>query len=301
MSKVVKIPEVKEDVRIGSAFNFLFQVIRETENSEGNVVVWDFQNRTFFHPFFIAPLSIYKQMNGKTIICKNISDACKSYFEKVSFENMMYIDKDTDLKDALQGFDDKTYTPICCFDMCGEHVDSLQTVLQNIIEKQSKMDKKLKTPLSYFLGELICNISQHAKSEVGYVFSQYLPKEKAITLCIADRGITIYGSYLRTQKYLDEIGDDEAVALKKANEGYSTKNLPNPEDRGYGISSTKDMLVNGLGGAFFMFSGGAFHRHSREYCDFTNLPKAFNWPGTIILMRIPIEVEEGFDYNNYIQ
>jgi|GEM_PF-1459415 len=49
---------------------FLFQVIRETEISEGNVVVWDFQNRTFFHPFFIAPLSIYKQMNGKTVIYK---------------------------------------------------------------------------------------------------------------------------------------------------------------------------------------------------------------------------------------
>lgn len=68
MSKVVKIPEVKDYVRIGSAFNFLFQVIRETEKSEGNVVVWDFQNRSFFHPFFIAPLSIYKQMNGKTVI-----------------------------------------------------------------------------------------------------------------------------------------------------------------------------------------------------------------------------------------
>ena len=37
---------------------------------------------------------------------------------------------------------------------------------------------------------------------------------------------------------------DEAVALKKANEGYSTKNLPNPEDRGYGISSTTNNTRN---------------------------------------------------------
>ena len=50
-----------------------------------------------------------------------------------------------------------------------------------------------------------------------------------------------------------------------------------------------------------MFSGGAFHRHSREFCDFINLPANSNWPGTIILMRIPVEVEEGFDYSNYIQ
>ena len=154
MSKVVKIPEVTRDVRIGSVFNYLFQVIRETENANDDIV-WDFQNRVFFHPFFMAPLSIYKQMSGRKICCKNYSPVCKSYFERVSFENMMHIDKNTDLKDALKGFENKTYTPICCFDMCGEHVDSLQTVLQNIIEKQSKMDKKLKTPLSYFLGELI--------------------------------------------------------------------------------------------------------------------------------------------------
>ena len=93
MSRIVRIPEVKEDVRIGSVFNFLFQVIRDTEKAEGNIVVWDFQNGTFFHPFFIAPLTIYKQMNDKTIRCKNVSSACKSYFEKVSFENMMFIDK----------------------------------------------------------------------------------------------------------------------------------------------------------------------------------------------------------------
>lgn len=300
MSVVVEIPEVTRDVRIGSVFNYLFKVIKQTENTDKDVI-WDFQGRVFLHPFFMAPLSIYKHMSEKNIICKNYSDICKSYFEKVCFENLLFIDKNTDLIKSLQEFEDKSYTPICCFEMCGEHVDSLQTVLQNVIEKQSKMDTKLKTPLSYFLGELICNISQHSQSKYGYVFCQYLKREKSILLCIADRGITIYGSYLNSKKYMDEIGEDEALALKKANEGYSTKDLPNPEDRGYGLSSTKNMLVNGLGGDFFMFSGSAFHRHNRESCDFINLPPNFNWVGTIVLMRIPTEVEKSFNYYNYIQ
>lgn len=38
MSKVVKIPEVTRDVRIGSVFNYLFQVIRETENANDDIV-----------------------------------------------------------------------------------------------------------------------------------------------------------------------------------------------------------------------------------------------------------------------
>jgi len=52
---------------------------------------------------------------------------------------------------------------------------------------------------------------------------------------------------------IEEIGDNEAEALKFANEGYSTKNLPEAENRGFGISSTKSMIVEGLGGAFLCY------------------------------------------------
>lgn len=62
---------------------------------------------------------------------------------------------------------------------------------------------------------------------------------------------------------LDVIGDNEAIALELANQGYSTKNLPKAENRGFGISTTKDLIVNGLGGAFFMLSGGALHRYDQ--------------------------------------
>lgn len=101
---------------------------------------------------------------------------------------------------------------------------------------------------------------------------------------------------------LDKIGDNEAEALKYANEGYSTKDLPDAESRGFGISSTKSMIVEGLGGAFFMLSGGAFHRHDASGgSDYVKLPETINWNGTIILMRIPLTVSEEFDYTKYIK
>ena len=120
-------------------------------------------------------------------------------------------------------------------------------------------------------------------------------------MVLADDGITIFGSYVRSKKYLEEIGASEVKALTFANEGRSTKNLPNAENRGYGISSSKKMLVEGLGGSFFMLSGGAFHRHDSSGSVYVKLPETINWSGTIILMRIPVQVPIDFDYSKYAQ
>ncbi|WP_281644694.1 hypothetical protein [Bacteroides zoogleoformans] len=301
MCDIINIPYVDGDKRIGSAFNHLFSVISQTENCNSNTVTWNFKGSTFFHPFFLTPLALYKKSCNKKIICINKSKSIDSYFNLVHFEELLHIDKDTDLENSLKDYLNKSYTPICSFDLCSNNVDGLQTIIQSIIEKQSKADAQIKTPLSYFLGELICNISQHSQSNIGYISSQYLQREECIDVCIADNGITIYGSYVKANKYMDEIGDNEVTALIKANEGYSTKELPDPEKRGYGIISSKNMLVDGMKGAFFMLSGGAFHRHDKDGSVFIKLPPNIVWNGTIILMRIPIHVDDTFDYQKYIQ
>lgn len=301
MNNIINIPNVDRDERIGSAFNHLFSVINKTEKIHGATVTWDFNNTTFFHPFFLVPLALYKKNSDKNIICINKPTYLKSYFDLIYFDDLLYIDAATDIEKILRNYLDKSYIPICCFDLCSNNVDSLQTIIQNIIEKQSKADKSIKTPLSYFLGELICNINEHSDSRVGYISSQYLHRERCIDICIADSGITIYGSYVKAQKYLDEIVDDEAIALKKANEGFSTKDLPETENRGYGISSSKNMLVDGLKGSFFMLSGSAFHRHDYNGSVFIKLPPTIHWDGTIILMRIPVYASDDFNYEKYVR
>jgi hypothetical protein len=67
---IVKIPNVTEEVRIGYSFNYMIKVMAETEAAD--VVQWDFADVTFLHPFFLAPLSIYKNTSGKDIECTNI-------------------------------------------------------------------------------------------------------------------------------------------------------------------------------------------------------------------------------------
>lgn len=52
---------------------------------------------------------------------------------------------------------------------------------------------------------------------------------------------------------------DDKEAIKAANRGISSKNLPDAENRGYGIQTSKRMLVEGLGGQYLMISGGCLY------------------------------------------
>lgn len=296
----INIPNVDRDDRIGSAFNHLFQVIIQTEKSQDKKMEWDMKTAAFFHPFYLAPLAIYKQTCENSVICKNIPKRIHGYLDLVKFENPLKITEDMDFESMLKPYILKSYIPVCKFELCKSNVDSLQSILQKVICKQSKADDRVITPLSYLLGELIDNMNEHSKGKYGYIFSQYLKKEECIDLVVADDGITIFSSYLQACKYLNEINGDEAIALKLATEGKSTKNLPDTENRGYGLSSSKDMLVNGLHGSFFILSGGAFHRHDSCGRITIKLPGTVYWNGTVILMRIPVHIPNNFNYNKYV-
>lgn len=211
----IHIPNVREDERIGSSFNHLIRVVEETNHAQSKVI-WDFKDVHFLHPFFLAPLAIFKCQSEKEIRCENIYE--------------------------------------------------------------------------------------HSESPNGYLFSQFLEHEGCIDLCIADTGITIFRSYEKAGLFQAEIGQDESEALRMANEGRSTKNRPGAESRGYGISTSKRMLVEGLGGSFFMISGGAFHRYEKNSLNYyAEVKDFFHWNGTLILLRIPINTPDNFNYINYLE
>ncbi|MBQ7472433.1 MAG: sensor histidine kinase [Prevotella sp.] len=298
--KIVKIPNVAEEVRIGFSFNYLIKVIGETSNFDN--VQWDFTDVQFLHPFFLAPLAIYKNTCGENIECVNMSLPIQSYMNSVCFDRMLHFDNDhrEDVDAVMERYLDKSFLPFCSFAMTDTNKDSFGSIIQHIITKQTNF-KGGSSSLSYLISELLDNIYEHSQSKNGYVFSQYLKKEGTINLCIADTGITIPGSFKKAGLYQEEIDGSDAEALKLANEGYSTKNRPDAENRGYGISTSKKMLVVGMKGAFFMLSGGAFHRYEDACNDYISLKKLFNWKGTIILLRIPVNLPEDFNYINYLE
>jgi hypothetical protein len=112
---IVKIPNVSEEVRIGYSFNYMIKVMSETETAD--VVQWDFADVTFLHPFFLAPLAIYKNTSGKNIECINMSLRIQSYLNCICFDRMLHFgqEKREDIEAVMQKYTDKTYLPLCSF------------------------------------------------------------------------------------------------------------------------------------------------------------------------------------------
>ena len=121
---------------------------------------------------------------------------------------------------------------------------------------------------------------------------------QSIDIAIADFGITIYGSYVAAQKHLDKLGDSDAEALNLAQNGYSVKNLPDTENRGYGISSNMRMVVEGLGGEFAVLSGNALLLYSKDTKKILSLPPEIDFKGTMLIVRFPDQIPNNFNLYN---
>ena len=147
------------------------------------------------------------------------------------------------------------------------------------------------------IDETLDNITEHSESDRGYIFAQAYPRKGFLDVCIADRGVTLLGSYKKLPG--NEIESD-SEAIKAANRGLSSKNLPEAENRGFGIKTSKQMLIDGLGGQFLMMSGSSLYVKSRNIDSFYSMPNGLRWNGTIVALRIPYNAPT-FNYINYIE
>lgn len=78
----------------------------------------------------------------------------------------------------------------------------------------------------------------------------------------------------------------------------STKNLPGAENRGYGISTSADMIVRGMDSTLIMLSGrGLLFCDSRRN-DFTELPEPIFMPGTLFCFTMPVSKPKFNLYNH---
>lgn len=295
-NNIILIPSTPVDMPIGSVFNNFFVISSATETLDNNVV-WDFSNVFHIHPILAAALALYRYSCGKSIEIINTQPKIAEYLESILFLNIQDLSSNS-IELDLNAYKNLHYTPLVYIKA---NDDATQRKIQDMIIQQSDA-KGISTAMDYILGELICNIEQHAESDKAFIFSQYVEQENAIYLCIADNGIGIYSSYVKAQKFLSEIGDNDAEAVKIANEGFSTKNRPEAENRGFGISTSKSMLVNGLGGSFFLMSGSALQMSIHGVSDsFIELPANVEWQGTMIFLKIPRFAPKGFIYTDYLE
>ena len=166
-----------------------------------------------------------------------------------------------------------------------------------MIISQLNIQPNVAIGLKYMIDETLDNITEHSESDRGYIFAQAYPKKGFLDVCIADRGINLLGSY---EKLSDNEIASDMEAIKAANRGLSSKNLPDAENRGFGIMTSKQMLIQGLGGQYLMISGSCLYIKSRILDSFYAMPNGLRWNGTIVALRIPYQ-SDTFNYINYIE
>lgn len=267
------------------------------EAADGDITL-DFSEVRFITPLYVLPLVVFLNSCDKNITITNMNE----YLQTIGFATGMCPDKmrKSEFIAIMEKYSQKTYIPIVSFPATkdsDDEKDAILSTVESIIMRQLKLDSNISTGLKYMLGESIDNIIQHAHSERGYIFAQSYPNKKFIDICIADSGITLLGSY---QTLTDNEIESDLEAIQAANRGISTKNLPNAENRGYGIITSKKMLIDGLGGSFIMMSGNALHLYNSEHQKFIETPSDIRWNGTIIALRMPY-INKDFRYINYIE
>lgn len=289
--------DIKPDTFV-NGLQAVLTLIEQINNSKDSCDIIDFKNIPFVTPLFILPLMVFIKGCNKDIKFHNLN----SYMDTIHFGEGLRPENisNSQFDKKLESYSQKTYIPIINFPAVSSAIDeknAILTAVENIIVKQLGLKSNVTAGLKYIIEESVDNITEHSGSERGYIFAQSYPTKKFLDICIADSGITLLGSYKRLpgNKYEDDIG-----AIQAANQGISTKNLPNAENRGYGIITSKKMLTKGLSGHYIMISGSAIHINNLSIDKYFVLPTNLRWDGTIIAIRIPY-VNTNFNYINFVE
>lgn len=286
------------DDRLMNGLIPIVRIMQRTSISKENTLQIDFSHTKFISPVFALSLIVYLSRCGKQYSFTNLNE----YLRVIGLDSGGIRPdrmRKSEFLATMEGYIHKTYIPIVNFPTKAnsDEKDIISSVVENIIIRQLNIPSNVAIGLKYMIEETLDNITEHSDSDRGFIFAQAYPNKGYLDLCIADRGVSLLGSYQRIPG--NEIESD-LEAIKAANRGFSSKNLPDAENRGYGIYTSKKMLVEGLGGQYLLLSGGSFYLKTLGFDSFYSLPDGLRWNGTIVAFRIPYNVNK-FNYINYIE
>lgn len=288
---------VKDD-RLIDGLTPVVQMMYDIEASPDKEVTIDFSDTHFVSPVFALSLIVYLTRCGRKVYLQNIPD----YLRTIGFvgggikPDQMRL---TEFLATLESYASRTYIPIIDF-AAGRNSDAkevISSIAENMLIRQLSIQSNVANGLKYMIDETLDNITEHSESDRGYIFAQAYPTKGFLDVCIADRGVGLLGSYEKLPG--NEIASD-MEAIKAANRGISSKNLPDAENRGFGIRTSKHMLIQGLGGQYMMISGNSLYLRSQLLDSFYAMPNGLRWNGTIVALRIPYR-SKTFNYIDYIE
>lgn len=296
--KIIENINVQQE-KLSSGLSVALRICRQINKSPDEEDIVDFSHAKFVTPTFTMSVLIYIEKSGKNICLDHV----EGYLSSVCLDKFGVNSgamRKSEFAAYLEQFVQKRYIPLIKFPATNDRIEdknSIMSVIESMIVRQAGLRQNIISGIKYMLGEIVDNISEHSKSEYGYILAQCYPTSRCIDVCIGDAGITLLGSYSQIPKW--DI-DSDGEAMRAANSGISAKNLPDAENRGYGISTTKKMLVDGMGGQYMMVSGDTVYVKTKAGSGYFELPYGIRFEGTIVALRIPYWNED-FEYVNYIE
>lgn len=290
------------DDSMGASFKSLLNALEQFNILvSGDKLVLDLRSLKFIHPFLLLPLCslISKAIQNEIVIDFQFDSNTKNYLDTILFPFGFDAFAEDNWIEFLAQFQNKTFLPICKIpakpnsDLIRE---KLLSTFENIALKQLKITGQMVTVIKYLTGEAMDNIVEHALIGNGWIMVQNYPDKGFLDICILDSGIGLLGSYRNIG--IENI-DSDFNALEQAINGKSTKLIT--ETRGYGIDTSRRMLVEGLKGKYFLFSGAAFYIYTNELEQITPIRFESRWDGTMLALRIPKNIPAGFVYTNYLE
>jgi len=150
-----------------------------------------------------------------------------------------------------------------------------------LISSKMHLSDGMKDSLKMSLQEILTNVFDHSKSDVGcFACAQYYPVKNLIRLCITDFGVGILAN-LKSKYHLNT--DIDAIKLS-VKEGITSR----PGSAGFGLSHIRRFLKVNEGTLTIMSGRGKVNFYSNKVESY-NMSKPFN--GTIVNLKINAKKE----------
>lgn len=293
----------------GAPISHVFQLIDwMSKRSQDEDIELDYSSCLFAHPFYsIAIPLVIQQFRRKgyhsiTLHTNFGKTAVNEYMTHIKFPNGIDPLDTANPTRYLERYVGRSYIPLICFPVGEGHEvteirDHFLSAVNQLLSTITGATGVLREALMYVIDETVNNVLHHSDDERGYLLAQYYPNKGYLDLVIADIGNTLLQTYQKLDKY-QHIGTHK-LAMEAAMAGKSTKSLD--VDRGFGISTSKRMLTEGLHGKYFLYSGHVYNIHTDEQNVVTALPEHVFWQGAYACMRIPNNVPTNFNPADYYE
>lgn len=305
---IFDLPERCSD-NFSDSLNYIFSVIHKvSELTQPTSIHFNFKKCRFIHPFILIALvsseNVWRTQNH--IISFDLKEChaeVSSYLNIIHFPegiNRLNINENN-LEQVFRSFTSKSYIPLIRFPARIENDettirDRILSRLDELLSTQLKLHGQYKESIYYMISELTQNIVHHSGCSEGLIMAQNFPTKNYADICIVDYGKGFLQTYIESQKYKVE---NHQQAMEFAITGKSTKDLP--ESRGYGLTTSRNMLTKGLKGKFFVWSGNALFTQNIKKEEIISVSESLNFQGCFIALRIPTLENKQFDFYNFIE